>query len=142
MLKGINIRTVILLQTCLFFSAHLFSQGDDFVKGIKTVVIDPGHGGKDPGCHGHKSNEKTVTLAIGLKLGEFIEKKYPDINVVYTRKTDVFVELDERAQIANKANADLFICVHANAGPEKAYGAETYVLGLHSKEAQRKISER
>ena len=142
MLTGINIRRTILLQCCLIFSVGLFAQGTDLVKGIKTVVIDPGHGGKDPGCHGAKSNEKTVTLAIALKLGEFIAEKYPDINVIYTRKTDVFVELDERAQIANKANADLFICVHANAGPSKAYGAETYVLGLHRTEAQRKIAER
>lgn len=142
MLKGINIRTTILLQCCLIFSTGLFSQSNDLVKGIKTVVIDAGHGGKDPGCHGSKSNEKTVTLAIALKLGEFISKKYPDIKVIFTRKTDVFVELDERAQIANKANADLFICVHANAGPAKAYGTETYVLGLHRTEAQRKIAER
>jgi N-acetylmuramoyl-L-alanine amidase len=110
--------------------------------GIKTVVIDAGHGGKDPGCHGLHSNEKEVTLAISLKLGKFIENAYPDINVIYTRKTDVFVELDERAKIANDNNADLFICIHANAGAEAAYGAETYVLGLHRTEAQKKIAER
>ncbi|UKN02457.1 N-acetylmuramoyl-L-alanine amidase [Paracrocinitomix mangrovi] len=112
------------------------------MKGIKTVVIDAGHGGKDPGCHGKHSNEKTVTLNIALKLGKAIEKSFPDINVIYTRKTDVFVELNERAAIANKNNADLFICIHANSGPEAAFGAETYVLGLHRTEAQRKIAER
>ena len=112
------------------------------VKGIKTVVIDAGHGGKDPGCHGKHSNEKTVTLAIALKLGAYIEEKYPDIKVIYTRKTDVFVELNERAQIANRNNADLFICIHANSGPEAAFGAETYVLGLHRTESQRKVMER
>ena len=112
------------------------------MRGIKTVVIDPGNGGQDPGCHGNHSNEKQVTLAIGLKVGSFIEKAYPDIKVIYTRKTDVFIELDERAAIANRNNADLFICIHANAGPATAFGAETYVLGLHKTEAQGKIAER
>ncbi|MFT4601385.1 MAG: N-acetylmuramoyl-L-alanine amidase [Arenicella sp.] len=142
MIKGINITRAILLYCAIFLTGHLFAQDADLVKGIRTVVIDAGHGGKDPGCHGKKSNEKTVTLAIALHLGKFIEEKYPAINVIYTRETDVFVELDERAKIANNAKADLFICVHANAGPEKAFGAETYVLGLHRTEAQRKIAER
>ncbi|MCG8575954.1 MAG: N-acetylmuramoyl-L-alanine amidase [Flavobacteriales bacterium] len=132
----------IILFVLFIFSPVLFAQGDVGLTGIRTVVIDPGHGGKDPGCHGKHSNEKTVTLAIGLKVGQFIEEKYPNIKVIYTRKTDVFIELDERAQIANRNNADLFICIHANAGPEKAFGAETYVLGLHRTEAQRKIAER
>lgn len=109
---------------------------------IKTVVIDAGHGGKDPGCHGASHNEKTVCLAIALELGKKIKEKYPDVKVVYTRDTDVFVELDERARIANKANADLFICIHANSASPSAYGAETYVLGLHRTEAQAKIAER
>ena len=110
--------------------------------GIKTVVIDPGHGGKDPGCHGKHTKEKEVCLAIGLQLGEYITAKYPTINVVYTRTTDVFVELDERAKIANQNNADLFICIHANAAGPSAYGAETYVLGLHRSESQQKVAER
>ncbi|MDX1653485.1 MAG: N-acetylmuramoyl-L-alanine amidase [Brumimicrobium sp.] len=110
--------------------------------GIKTVVIDPGHGGKDPGCHGHLTNEKTVVLQIGLKLGEYIKKKYPDITVIYTRDSDVFVELDERAKIANENKADLFICIHANAAGASAYGAESYVLGLHRTESQQKVAER
>ena len=106
--------TFLLLISVTFFSSITFANG---YGGIKTVVIDAGHGGKDPGCHGHKNTkEKTVTLAIALKLGEFIEKKFPSINVIYTRKTDVFVELNERAQIANRNKADLFICIHANAG--------------------------
>jgi N-acetylmuramoyl-L-alanine amidase len=142
MIKGINISRTILLYCVIIFSGQIFAQDAGLVKGIKTVVIDAGHGGKDPGCHGASSNEKTVTLAIALHLGEFIKDKYPEINVVYTRDSDVFVELDERAKIANDAKADLFICVHANAGPSKAYGAETYVLGLHRTEAQRKIAER
>ena len=142
MVKHNNITSNIILCLILFFSPLAMAQNDAFMSGIKTVVIDPGHGGKDPGCHGKKSNEKTVTLAIGLKVGGYIEEKYPDIEVIYTRKTDVFVELNERAKIANTNKADLFICIHANAGPEKAYGVETYVLGLHRTESQRKIAER
>ena len=109
---------------------------------IKTVVIDAGHGGKDPGCHGASANEKNVCLTIALKLGELIKKKFPEIKVVYTRDKDVFVELDERANIANKAKADLFICIHANAASPAAFGAETYVLGLHRTESQQHVAER
>lgn len=119
-----------------------FSQVNEGLGGLRTVVIDPGHGGKDPGCHGAIANEKNVTLAISLKLGAFIKEKYPEVKVIYTRDTDVFVELDERAQIANRNKADLFICIHANAGPVTAYGVETYVLGLHKTEAQRQVADR
>jgi N-acetylmuramoyl-L-alanine amidase len=84
-------------------------------KGVKIIVIDPGHGGKDPGCNGASSNEKDVALAIGLKLGELLEKNLKDVKVIYTRKTDMFVELEERAQIANRSEADLFISIHCNA---------------------------
>ena len=140
--KHNNILHSIILPVLFFFSTALYGQNSDLVRGIKTVVIDAGHGGKDPGCHGKHSNEKSVTLAIALKLGNFIEEKFPEVDVIYTRKTDVFVELNERAKIANKNEADLFICIHANAGPEKAFGAETYVLGLHRTESQRKIAER
>src|SRR6201993_68891 len=84
-------------------------------KGVKTIVIDPGHGGKDPGCNGDISNEKDVALAIALKLGDLLEKNLKDVKVIYTRKTDIFVELEERAQIANRNEADLFISIHCNA---------------------------
>jgi N-acetylmuramoyl-L-alanine amidase len=109
---------------------------------IRTVVIDAGHGGKDPGCHGAYSNEKTVCLNMALKLGQLIRLNYPDVKVVYTRSSDVFIELDERAKIANRNNADLFICIHANAASPQAAGTETYVLGLHRTESQQKIAER
>lgn len=119
------------------------AQEDELSLGtIKTVVIDAGHGGKDPGCHGAHAHEKHVCLSMALMLGEMINKNYPDINVIYTRKTDVFVELDERAKIANRNNADLFICIHANAASASAYGTETFVLGLHRTESQQKIAER
>jgi N-acetylmuramoyl-L-alanine amidase len=126
-----------------FFATLTWAQEDESLLGsIKTVVIDAGHGGKDPGCHGAIANEKTVCLNMALMLGDMIKKEYPDIKVVYTRDKDVFVELDERAKIANKNNADLFICIHANAAGPTAYGAETYVLGLHRTEAQQSVAER
>nr|WP_294858372.1 N-acetylmuramoyl-L-alanine amidase [uncultured Fluviicola sp.] len=109
---------------------------------IKTIVIDAGHGGKDPGCHGSSAHEKHVCLAMALELGRKIKEGYPEIKVVFTRDKDVFVELDDRAKIANKANADLFICIHANSASATASGTETYVLGLHKTEAQAKIADR
>ena len=109
---------------------------------IKTVVIDAGHGGKDPGCHGSSAHEKNVCLAMALELGRKIKEGYPEIKVIFTRDKDVFVELDDRAKIANKANADLFICIHANSASPTAYGTETYVLGLHKTDAQAKIADR
>ena len=109
---------------------------------LETIVIDAGHGGKDPGCHGASANEKTVCLSIALKLGKLIKAKYPDINVIYTRDKDVFIELNERANSANRNNADLFNCIHANSASPSAYGAETYVLGLHRTESQQKVAER
>lgn len=85
------------------------------VGGIKTIVIDAGHGGKDPGCNGAFAKEKDVSLSVALKLGKLIEKHFKDVKVIYTRTTDVFVELEDRAMIANKAKADLFISIHCNA---------------------------
>lgn len=111
---------------------------------IKTVVIDPGHGGKDPGASGpDKTNEKDVALNVALRLGELIKKNFPDVNVIYTRKTDVFVELHERADIANKSKADLFIAIHCNSNPNpQVYGTSTYVLGLHRTEANLEVAKR
>ena len=110
--------------------------------GIRTVVIDPGHGGHDSGCHGAAAYEKTVALAVSLKLGKLIEANFPDVKVIYTRKTDVFVELYRRAQIANENKADLFICIHCNSGPKTAYGAETFVMGLHKSDDNLNVAKR
>lgn len=116
--------------------------GDDYF-GVKTVVIDAGHGGHDGGCGGSFSNEKDVALSIALKLGSYIKKELKDVKVIYTRETDVFIPLYERAAIANKAKADLFICVHVNAGGNvSTEGTETYVMGLHKTAANLKVSQR
>lgn len=119
-----------------------FAQANGF--SIKTVVIDAGHGGKDPGASGAgKTREKDIALSVALKLGEYISKNFPDVKVIYTRKTDVFLELHERAEIANQAKADLFIAVHCNASPNPDfYGTSTYVLGLHRTEANLEVAKR
>lgn len=132
------LRLFLLVGLLFFFKQAAFAQTGK----IKTVVIDAGHGGHDPGCHGASNNEKEVCLSMALKLGALIKERYPDVKVIYTRTTDVFVELAERANIANRNNADLFICIHANAGSTTAYGSETYVLGLHRTDAQQKVAER
>ena len=97
-----------------------------------TVVIDAGHGGKDPGAYGTISKEKNINLAVALKLGKLIEQNYEDVKVIYTRRIDVFIPLDERANIANRNDADLFISIHVNSVKknQKPYGTETYTLGL------------
>ena len=98
-----------------------------------TLVIDAGHGGKDPGAIGRKSKEKNINLAVALAFGKLVEQNCPDVKVVYTRKTDVFVELDERANIANRNKADLFVSIHVNSTAAKngPQGTETYTLGMH-----------
>lgn len=137
MYKGNVLRTFLFVLLVFNGSNPYLTQNS-----IETIVIDAGHGGKDPGCHGKFSKEKHVCLSMALKLGALIEKKHPELKVIYTRDTDVFVELGERANIANRAKADLFICIHANAASPAAYGTETYVLGLHRSESQQKVASR
>ena len=106
---------------------------------FKTIVIDPGHGGKDPGAHGTYSNEKSVALSIGKKLKEAINDQLGDINVIMTRSTDKFIELHRRADIANENNANLFISIHCNSTPERIgsrKGALLLVYGFHRKQEQ------
>lgn len=108
-------KTGLLLVFCLVLGVTLSSFHRDEPKGIKTIVIDAGHGGKDPGCNGVTCKEKDISLAVALRLGKLIEDHCPDVKVIYTRKTDVFIDLEERAQIANRNKADLFISIHCNA---------------------------
>lgn len=113
-------------------------------QGLTKVVIDAGHGGKDPGAvSANGYYEKTVALNVSLMLGEYIEENFPEVEVIYTRDTDVFIELYERANIANRNEADLFISIHANAAKNTAaYGSETFVLGLHKSAANMEVAKR
>ncbi|MFK5857204.1 MAG: N-acetylmuramoyl-L-alanine amidase [Bacteroidota bacterium] len=108
---------------------------------IKTVVIDAGHGGKDPGASGKYSKEKDIALSVALKTGGYIEKNFPGVKVIYTRKTDKFIPLHKRGDIANKNNADIFISIHCNANnSSKIYGTETYVLGIEDSRTKRNMN--
>jgi N-acetylmuramoyl-L-alanine amidase len=110
---------------------------------VSKVVIDPGHGGKDPGTRGAISREKNVALDISLELKRIIEENYNDVEVVLTRKSDSFPTLNDRAHMANHLGADLFISIHANwvANP-RVYGTETYVMGVHKSEDNFKVAQR
>ena len=109
-----------------------------------TLVIDPGHGGKDSGALGRNSKEKDINLAVALAFGEMVKANCPDVKIIYTRKTDVFVELSERAEIANKAKADLFVSIHTNSLPKGriSRGTETYTLGMHKAAENLEVAKR
>ncbi len=128
----IKISTVF-LRVFVFFSIILFNNNNIIAQKTEfIVVLDAGHGGKDPGKVGYKSmKEKDIALKIVLQVGKMLEKR-ENIKVIYTRKTDVFIGLKDRGKIANKADADLFVSIHCNAHSSNAYGAETWVLGTHA----------
>ena len=113
---------------------------------IKTIVIDPGHGGKDSGTLGTKRfkiYEKHVALAVSLKLGNYISEAFPDVKIIYTRDTDVFLELNERTEIANKSNADLFISIHCDGFTNpKPSGASVFVMGMSKLKANMDVAMR
>src|SRR5690554_411401 len=133
--------TVALLFSLVFLPIHLSAA----VVPIKefVVVLDAGHGGHDSGNTGNngKYKESEIALSIVLKIGAVLEK-LPNVKVIYTRKSDVFVELRERAAIANRNDADLFVSVHCNAHSSQAYGAETFVLGLHKSQANFEVAKK
>lgn len=141
MIKRIIVGFLVLMMIVTTTTSVAQTKTDFF--GVKTVCIDAGHGGHDGGCQGSSSQEKHVALSIALKLGAYIEQNFPDVEVVYTRKTDVYLKLWERAAIANKVKADLFICVHANANDNKAaFGTETFVMGLHKSASNLNVAKR
>jgi len=112
---------------------------------VFTVVIDAGHGGKDPGAVGSIVREKVINLAVAQKLGALISSNHKDVNVIYTRRTDVFLDLSERAEIANRNKADLFISIHTNSLDNRrsnVRGAETYTLGLAKTEENLEVAIR
>ena len=128
-------RFVTLLISLFALSINLQAQGF-------TVVIDAGHGGKDPGAisANKKIYEKDITLNVALMVGKAIEENHPEVKVLYTRKTDRFVGLNDRAKMANRANADLFISIHTNAAKNRtAKGAETYTLGIEESRTERNL---
>ena len=144
-LTHINVRFIILLVNLMFFSFDVFSNRLNSNK-LQTIVIDPGHGGKDPGTMGTKrysKYEKDIALSVSLKLGDYISNSFPDVKVIYTRKEDVFLELNERTRIANKANADIFISVHCDGFTNsKAYGASVFVMGMSKLKANLDVAMR
>ncbi len=112
---------------------------------VKKVIIDPGHGGKDPGTHGLVSKEKDIVLKIALQLGRIIKENMDEVEIIYTRTGDSFPSLEQRAEIANKNDADIFISIHANAlppGHESIHGTESYVMGAHTREGNLEVAKR
>lgn len=138
--RNIGFKTLLLAITLLnLSSATPPSSGAK----IDVIVIDAGHGGKDPGTMGKNLREKDVALKISLKLGQYIEKNLPDVKVIYTRREDKYIDLADRPMMANMEKADLFICIHANAVKgATAYGTETYVIGMHRTEDQLEVAQR
>lgn len=135
--------TYVLIIVALAFLTFNASAQDNSSYALRTVVIDAGHGGKDPGAQANGMKEKDITLDISLKLGNYIRANCPDVEVIYTRDTDQFLELKKRAKLANSVNADLFISIHVNAaGSTSAKGTETYVLGLHRSEDNLAVAKR
>jgi N-acetylmuramoyl-L-alanine amidase len=136
--KNIKIKLILIAITLLNFSG---TQPID--SKVDVVVIDAGHGGHDPGTLGKSTKEKDVVLKIALKLGKYIEENLPGVKVLYTRKSDKYVEFQDRADVANKNKADLFISIHANSiVGANAYGTETYVMGLHKDNSNFEVAKR
>jgi N-acetylmuramoyl-L-alanine amidase len=110
---------------------------------LRTVVLDAGHGGKDPGCHGANHNESKIALKIVLALGQKISEEFPDVKVIYTRKKDVYPTLSERSDLANRNKADLFMSIHCNSHPSSKFaGTETYTMGLHKTSENLNVAKR
>jgi len=136
----------LLLLAALFFNTSFTDDKDKTNSKIRTIVIDPGHGGKDSGTMGTKRfkiYEKHIALAVSLKLGDYIKKSFPEIEVIYTRDSDVFLELKERTEIANAANADLFISVHCDGFTNpQPFGASVFVMGMSKLKANMDVAMR
>lgn len=136
---------VIILCLAFFMILGSFKPAGKALYKVDKVVIDAGHGGKDPGTHGLFSKEKNISLKIAKELGRIIKENLKDVDVIYTRTNDTFVELEDRAMVANKNDADVFISIHCNAVPankDRIYGTETYVMGLHTEEGNFEIAKR
>ncbi|MDT8400877.1 MAG: N-acetylmuramoyl-L-alanine amidase [Bacteroidales bacterium] len=129
------------ITAVLGFFTSLNCHADEPPENEWVVVIDAGHGGKDPGAEGRTSQEKEITLAIALKTGKYIEELLDGVKVIYTRQKDEFVELYKRAEIANKAKADLFISIHCNGFRDsRIKGSETFVMGIHKDQGNLEVA--
>lgn len=134
-----QIRRILLITSLLLSTTIICAQGYS----IKKIVIDAGHGGKDPGASGKRSKEKDIALKVALLTGKYIDDKLSDVEVFYTRKTDVYVDLLKRAQIAHEVDADLFISIHVDAVASKSVsGPSTYVLGLHRTDDNLRVAQK
>lgn len=145
LLKGFNVFLAFALWAApVAFGREIIKPADILPNRMRTVVIDAGHGGHDPGCLGSDSREKNITLSVAKRLAAAIQSAHPDLRVVLTRDSDVFVPLHERASIANRLHADLFISIHCNFMPGKSsvQGSETYVMGLHTTEHNLAVAKR
>lgn len=142
LIRAVRISIILLLVIAVTGTAFAQTGKPDDSTGsfrFRTIVIDAGHGGKDPGAHGAYSNEKTVALSIAKKLKEAIDDQIPGLNVILTRSTDKFIELHRRADIANDAKANLFISIHCNSSPQRVgtrRGVLLLVYGFHRKQEQ------
>jgi N-acetylmuramoyl-L-alanine amidase len=142
MKSSISFLVLLIVFSAISFKSTAQKDTTKVIK-IKTVVIDAGHGGHDPGCLGASAQEKEVCLNVALKLGKLISNYFPEVKVIYTRDTDVFVKLYERAEIANKNKADLFISIHANSAESpSASGTESFVMGLKYANTNLEIAKR
>lgn len=137
-------RLINLLLLLIIIGVSTSFTGSSYVgKGTLTIVVDAGHGGKDPGSISHKVQEKKITLAIAKKLGKMLQDSIKNVKVIYTRSTDKFIELHERPKIANRNKADIFISIHCNHnGSSRPYGSETYVMGLHKSNGNLDVAKR
>ena len=136
-----TVRHLVLVFIVFTFSLTTLYSQKSKDKDVFTVVLDAGHGGKDSGNRGNQYYEKHIVLNVTLKIGAIL-KKNPDINIIYTRNSDVFIPLNKRADIANSAKADLFVSIHCDAHTSNAYGAGTFVLGLHENDRNFRIAQK
>ncbi len=140
-----KLTTRLLLLLTLSFSviASAWAQNGEKNHRFSVIVIDAGHGGKDPGCHWGTKLEKDLNLKVALELGKRISEAYPEVKVVYTRTDDTFIELHERGRIANRAGADLFLSIHTDAvGNTTANGSSTYIMGIDKSEKNLEVAQR
>lgn len=142
--KALGIRLLPLFCAAIILFGLPAAKSVRVVNSLKTLVIDAGHGGVDPGCNGaNEITEKQVTLGVALKLGKILADSMPELKVIYTRTSDKTLKLSERPELANKNSADLFISIHCNANNNvSAAGSETYFMGLHKSEGNLEVAKR